>query len=110
VQHRAFRRQFQPAHTAPEKRHAQLLFQRLNLPADGRLRQEQFCGRLGEAQVARRRIEALEGIQRRQFRKLSFMIFTHACNAESSFVLRTCREYRASTGKTDDARNAWRIR
>ena len=49
---------------ALEQGDAQVLLQRPDLPADRRLGDEQLLGRLGEGEVARRRLEALDQVQR----------------------------------------------
>ena len=46
--------------------HAELIFQRLDLAADRRLRDEELGRRLGEAQIAGGGLEALQKIERRQ--------------------------------------------
>src|SRR6267378_6461844 len=48
-----------------EERHAELLFELLDRPADRRLREEKFLTRLGEGQVPCRRLEAGEQAQAR---------------------------------------------
>jgi hypothetical protein len=48
---------------ALEQGDAQVLLQRADLPADGGLRDEQLLGRLGEGEVACRRLEALDQVQ-----------------------------------------------
>ena len=47
---------------APKERHAQVLLQRVDLPADGALGQRQFLGSPGEAFVAGRRLEGKQGV------------------------------------------------
>jgi hypothetical protein len=47
-----------------KQRDAELLLERLDLAADRRLGDEQLARRLGEAQVAGRRLESLEQIER----------------------------------------------
>ena len=42
-QHTACARQLDDPHVAVEQRHAHITFQCLDLPADGRLRERQFC-------------------------------------------------------------------
>ena len=49
-----------------EELHAELVLQLLDLPAHRRLGQEELLARLGEGQVARRRLEPHEQIQCRQ--------------------------------------------
>ena len=66
LQHAALLGQHQRAVPALEQRDAQVLLQRPDLPADGRLRDEQLLGRLGEGEVAGRRLEALDQVQRGQ--------------------------------------------
>ena len=59
----AFRRQAEATRLAAEELHAELLLQRLDLPADGRLGEEQFRRGLGEAEVARGGVEAFQRIE-----------------------------------------------
>ena len=59
----------QPLAFAVEQLDAELRFQRLDLMAHRALRDGQFFGRAGEALVAGRGLEGLEGIQRRQAAK-----------------------------------------
>ena len=56
--------QHQRAVPALEQGDAQVLLQRADLPADGGLGDEQLLGRLGEGEVACRRLEALDQVQR----------------------------------------------
>jgi len=51
---------------APEQAYAQLLFERLDLAADGRLREVKFARRPGKAEMTSCGIETLERIERRQ--------------------------------------------
>ena len=46
----------------PKERHAQVLLQRVDLPADGALGQRQFLGRPREALVAGRGLEGKQGM------------------------------------------------
>ena len=62
------------AEAAPEQRRAQVFLQCRDLPADRRLREEAFAGCPGERQVARRRVEDGQTVQRRQ----TLRIFLHA--------------------------------
>ena len=66
LQHAALLGQHQRARPALEQGDAQVLLQRPDLPADRRLRDEQLLGRLGEAEVAGRGLEALDQVERRQ--------------------------------------------
>jgi len=56
---------------AREQLHPQALLERLDLPADGGLRDEQFVRRLGKAQVAGGRLEPAEEIEGRHRRGFS---------------------------------------
>jgi hypothetical protein len=51
-----------------EQREAYLLFQRLHLAGERRLRQKQFLGGAGKRELARRRLEAFEQVERRKAR------------------------------------------
>jgi hypothetical protein len=48
------------ARVAQEQAHAHLFFQRLDLPADGRLGERHLLGRGAEIQVARHRLEGAQ--------------------------------------------------
>jgi hypothetical protein len=48
-----------------------MILQAADLPADGRLRDEKLLSRLGEAQRAGRRFEALDEVQGRQVEAFS---------------------------------------
>jgi hypothetical protein len=51
-----------------EQREAYLLFERLHLAGERRLRQKQFLRGAGERELARRRLEAFEQVERRKAR------------------------------------------
>ena len=53
----------QRAVAAHEQRDAEMVFDRLYLAAHGRLRHEQFLGRLGETEVACRRLESAQQVE-----------------------------------------------
>jgi len=55
-----------PAH---KQRMPDLLFQRLDLPAERGLGQAHFRARLGEAQMARCGVKAFQEVERRNFRR-----------------------------------------
>src|SRR4051812_581758 len=84
--------QRQAAVTPREQLGAQALFQRMDLPADGGLRQEQFLRCPGEAQVASRRLEAAEKIQRRKLGGFP----SHACSSCEPFQKIVCSLYRTA--------------
>ena len=56
----------QGAVQAPEQRHAEPLFEGLDLPADRRLGQRDLVAGAGEAEVAGRRLEGDQQLERRQ--------------------------------------------
>jgi hypothetical protein len=66
VEREAALRQRQRALPPLEQRDAEMILQRLDLPADGRLCDEQLFGCLGEAQVPGSRLETLDEAQLRQ--------------------------------------------
>ena len=70
--------QHQRARAALEQRHAQMLLQRPDLPAHGRLRDQQLVGGLREGQVAGGRLEALDQVERRQV-EASLMHYHGSC-------------------------------
>jgi hypothetical protein len=63
-----------------EQRDAQVLLQRPDLPADGGLGDEEFLGRSGEGEIPRRRLEALDQVQRWKI------------EAPLLYYIRSCRE------------------
>ena len=70
--------QHQRAMPALEQGNAQVLLQRPDLPADGRLGDEQLLGRLGEGEVACRRLEALDQVQRGEI-EASLLHYASSC-------------------------------
>ena len=64
--------------SALEQGDAQMLLQAADLPADGRLGDEQLFGGLGEGQVAGGRLEALDQVQRGQIEAL-LLHYTSSC-------------------------------
>ena len=69
--------QQQRARAPLEQLHLEVLLELLNLPADGRLGQEQLGGRLREGQVAGRGLERQQRVERRHV----VALVTHAKNA-----------------------------
>src|SRR5882672_6260831 len=63
---------------ALEQGNAQMLLERPDLPADGRLGDEQLLGRPREREVACRRLEALDQVQRGEI-ETSLLHYTHSC-------------------------------
>ena len=71
---------------ALEQRHAELLFERLDLARQRRLREVELLGRAGEGQMPRRGLETLEQVERGQARprarrrtaRLMPFLFLHA--------------------------------
>jgi hypothetical protein len=63
--------QSQRAIDAGEQGRAELLLERLDFLADGGLREAELAGGVGEAQVARRRVEAAQQIERQARRPLT---------------------------------------
>jgi hypothetical protein len=51
---------------APEQRHAEVGFQRLDLPADGAVSEMQFAGGVGKTQALGRDLEGRQRLERRQ--------------------------------------------
>jgi len=88
VERPAVFRQFESPVQAPEERHAEPVFERLDLPAHGRLGEcDLLCGP-GEAQVPRGRLERDEQLQRRQLEGPAHGgVVSHARGAFDSFAI-----------------------
>ena len=67
VQLPAFRGRHDAATLAREQRHAQIALEELDLVTDRRVGHAQLFGSLAHAQSPGRRLEALQGVQRREF-------------------------------------------
>ena len=78
VKRGARRRQRERAMAALEQRNPERVLQRLDLPRQRRLREEQLLGRERERQAASRRLESAQEVQRRQSAQ-RLMHSLHAC-------------------------------
>jgi hypothetical protein len=71
-----------------EQRHAQRFLDQLDLVADRRVGQAQLARRIADRLVARRRLEALEGLERRQAPEFDLAAdgFTFPCRVEGARI------------------------